>query len=30
MAAGDTVIDGIGARLAVPVNGTERVAPAAL
>ena len=30
MAAGDTVIDGIGGRLALPVNGTELVAPAAL
>ena len=30
IAAGDTVIDGIGGGLAVPVNGTELVAPAAL
>ena len=30
MAAGDKVIDGIGGRLALPVNGTELVAPAAL
>ena len=30
MAAGDTAIDGVGGRLALPVNGTELVAPAAL